>query len=288
MANKLDKLKELGGLLKSGAITQEEFNKLKKEILESTDNSENEIISIKQKENKIENSNKKKVQLKSFRDIDNKQIKAPEIQYLDFKNISDDEIKLLKPFLRLKQIHAPEEMTYDEIDIGNKLFTILEINQMNSERPGFNYAFDSILSVLCAGAALFFITISPCFLILGAGTGLFVSILIAITTLNKADATKLDRIFSFIALGLSAIAIFVYFMGFSDSSSNTPLDCSNSKGAYENGFASGKTARMLGNYSSCSSYVEDYNYQTGRNILSASDCFCEGYNDGKNGEESKY
>ena len=35
MASKLDKLNELGELLKSGAITQEEFNDLKKEILDS-------------------------------------------------------------------------------------------------------------------------------------------------------------------------------------------------------------------------------------------------------------
>jgi hypothetical protein len=294
MAGKLDKLNELGELLKSGAISQDEFNNLKKEILESTDKLENENKPVKQKENKIENSNKEKVQLKSFRDINNKQIKAPEIQFLDFKNLTNDEIKLLKPFLRLKQIHAPEEMTNDEIDIGNKLFTVADINQMNSERGGFNYAWGSIISVLASGAALYFITISPCFIILGAGTGLIASIFIAITTLNKADGTKLDRTFSFIALGLSAIAIFVYFSwgsdlnSSSDSSSSNSVDCSNSTGAYEQGFASGETARMLGDYSSCSSYVEDYNYQTGRNILSASDCFCEGYNDGKNGEDSKY
>lgn len=294
MAGKLDKLNELGELLKSGAISQDEFNNLKKEILESTDKLENENKPVKQKENKLENSNKEKVQFKSFRDINNKQIKAPEIQFLDFKNLTNDEIKLLKPFLRLKQIHAPEEMTNDEIDIGNKLFTVADINQMNSERGGFNYAWGSIISVLASGAALYFITISPCFIILGAGTGLIASIFIAITILNKADGTKLDRTFSFIALGLSAIAIFVYFSwgsdlnSSSDSSSSNSVDCSNSTGAYEQGFASGKTARMLGDYSSCSSYVEDYNYQTGRNILSASDCFCEGYNDGKNGEDSKY
>lgn len=42
-------------------------------------------------------------------------------------------------------------MTSDEIAIGNKIFSILEIAEMNSERPGFNYAFGSILSVYAQG-----------------------------------------------------------------------------------------------------------------------------------------
>ena len=212
MANKLDKLNELHDLLKSGAISQQEFESLKSEIMsdeKSTLNtSANEI-----KTNIQESPNKEKVSLKSFNDSEGQLIKAPDIQYLNLKDLSDTEIKNLKPFLRQKQIHSPSEMTSDEITIGNKIFSVLEIAEMNSERPGFNYAYGSILSVLSAGAALFFITISPCFIFLGAGSGLMAALFISITTLNKVDATKLDRTFSYIALALGVIATIVYFKG---------------------------------------------------------------------------
>jgi len=209
MANKLDKLNELHELLKSGAISQQEFESLKSEIM-NNDSTALNSPSPEVKAPAQENGSKEKISLKSFTDNDGMLIKAPDIQYLNLKDLSDNEIKLLKPFIRQKQIHSPSEMTSDEIKIGNKIFSALEIAEMNSERPGFNYAFGSILSVLCAGAALYFITISPCFIILGAGTGLLASIFISITTLNKVDATKLDRTFSYIALALGVIAIIVY------------------------------------------------------------------------------
>lgn len=208
--NKIDKLNQLGELLKSGALSQDEFESLKSQILNDEKVSFNNPI----QENKTpiqENVNKDKISLKPFSDSDGNLIKAPDIQYLNLKDLSDSEIKILKPFLRKKQIHSPSEMTSDEISITNKIFSALEIAQMNSERPGFNYAFGSILSVLCAGAALYFFTISPCFIILGYGGGVIGSIFISGIILNKVDATKLDRTFSYIAIALSVIAIYVYF-----------------------------------------------------------------------------
>ena len=96
MANKLDKLNELHDLLKSGAISQQEFESLKSEIMsdeKSTLNtSENEI-----KTNIQESPNKEKVSLKSFNDSEGQLIKAPDIQYLNLKDLSDTEIKNLKP-----------------------------------------------------------------------------------------------------------------------------------------------------------------------------------------------
>jgi hypothetical protein len=209
MANKLEKLTELNELLKSGAISQQEFESLKSEIL---NDEKNTITSHATPENTIVKGspNKKKISLKPFYDNEEKLIKAPDIQYLNLKDLSDIEIKILKPFIKQKQIHAPSEMTSDEIAIGNKFFSVLEIAEMNAERSGFNYAFGSIISVLASGAALYFITISPCFIILGAGTGLMAALFISITTLNKVDATKLDRTFSYIALALGVIAIIVY------------------------------------------------------------------------------
>lgn len=208
--NKIDKLNQLGELLKSGALSQDEFESLKSQILNDEKVSFNNPI----QENKTpiqENVNKDKISLKPFSDSDGNLIKAPDIQYLNLKDLSDSEIKILKPFLRKKQIHSPSEMTSDEISITNKIFSALEIAQMNSERPGFNYAFMSIVSVLSAGVALYFFTISPCFIILGYGGGVICSIFISGTILNKVDATKLDRTFSYIAIALSVIAIYVYF-----------------------------------------------------------------------------
>ena len=209
MANKLDKLNELHELLKSGAISQHEFESLKSEIINDREN----LIGSSTSETKTpvqETENKEKVILKSFRDNGGKIIKVPDIQYLNLKDLSDTEIKILKPFLKQKQIHASSEMTNDEIKIGNKIFSVLEIAEINSERPGFNYAFISILSVLTSGAALYFISISPCFIILGAGTGLITSFIMSIIILNKVDATKLDKTFAYIALALAIIAIIVY------------------------------------------------------------------------------
>jgi|688.fasta_scaffold467756_1 hypothetical protein len=208
--NKIDKLNQLGELLKSGAVSQDEFESLKSEIL----NDEKVIFNTPGRENKTpiqENVNKDKISLKPFSDSEGNLIKAPDIQYLNLKDLTDSEISILKPFLRKKQIHSPAEMTSDEISIANKIFSALQIAQMNSERPGFNYAFGSILSVLSAGAALYFFTISPCFIIIGAGGGVLCSIFISCTILNKVDATKLDKTFSYIAIALSALAIYVYF-----------------------------------------------------------------------------
>jgi hypothetical protein len=208
--NKIDKLNQLGELLKSGAVSQDEFESLKNEILNDEKVSLNNPIQ-ETKAPKQDIINKDKISLKSFNYEGGSLVKAPDIQYLNLKDLSDSEIKILKPFLRKKQIHSPAEMTSDEISIANKIFSALEIAQMNSERPGFNYAFGSILSVLTAAAALYFFTISPCFIIIGAGGGVLTSIFISGTILSKVDATKLDRTFSYIAIGLSALAIYVYF-----------------------------------------------------------------------------
>jgi hypothetical protein len=211
MLNKIDKLNELSELYKSGALTKDEFENLKAEILngsiisEDDRQSETKSLALEQK------VGKEKISLKSFTDNENIRTNPPKIEYLNFKDIGNDELKLLKPFIRGKQIHAPSEMTADEINIGNKIFSVQEIAEINSERPGFNYAFGSIISVLCSGAALYFISISPCFIILGAGTGLISALFISLTILNKVDATKLDKAFCFIALALGVIAIITYF-----------------------------------------------------------------------------
>ena len=71
-------------------------------------------------------------------------------------------------------------------------------------------------------------------------------------------------------------------------SSCSSVDCSKSKDSYESGYSSGKLAKLTGGYGSCSDFVDSYNYQTGRNTLTATDCFCEGYDDGLNGNPEKY
>jgi len=65
-------------------------------------------------------------------------------------------------------------------------------------------------------------------------------------------------------------------------------NCANSKDEYQNGYASGKTVKLMGGSGSCSDYVNSYNEQTGRNTMKATDCFCEGFKDGLNGKSAKY
>lgn len=74
----------------------------------------------------------------------------------------------------------------------------------------------------------------------------------------------------------------------STSTSSKEVDCSNSKDSYNSGYSMGSLCRTMGDYSSCESFVNSYNYETGRNILVASDCYCEGFDDGADGNENKY
>lgn len=65
--------------------------------------------------------------------------------------------------------------------------------------------------------------------------------------------------------------------------------CENSIPEYQDGYASGKLVKIMGGGSgSCSAYVDSYNEKTGRNTLRATECFCQGYKDGLNGNASKY
>lgn len=211
MTSKIDKLDELSELLKIEAITKDEFEILKREIL----NGENPKVKNDGAETKttikVESKiNKEKIILKSFNDSDGNRINSPNIEYINFKDITIDEIRILQPFIKLKQIHSPSEMTEDEIKLGNKIFSTSDISKMNSERDGFNYAFGAIFSVVLAGTVLYFIVLSPCMIFLGAGTSGIASIIIAVTVLNKPDATKLDKGFSYLSLGLIVIAFIVF------------------------------------------------------------------------------
>jgi len=302
MKSKIEKLQELQELLKAEAISQEEFETLKKEILEDKSTSKEEAKTTKDetpKEKTTEQKKGKKVILKAFYNAQNSRIEPPKITHIDFDDISDDEIKELKQFLRKKYADAPSEMTPDEIEIGNKLFSYGEIDDINASRDGFNYPFFSIVSLLCALAALIVILVLPCLIIIIGGTGLIGSIVLALTVVNKADSTQLDKKFSYAALVIAAICIFLYikdpFKGvltsnsdsswFSGDSSNenienTPLiDCSQSVRSYQQGYSNGKMVLTLGGTRNCETYVEKVNYETGRNIMNASECFCAGFDE---------
>jgi hypothetical protein len=220
MENKITKLNELGILLKNGTINQEEFEKLKKEILLSSEQkkipnqnhnnkSDNNQNTNQNKESNY-NPNKQKIYLRTFNDGNGNIIKKPNIEYIDFKNISKEERRLLKEFISQKQIYASSDMTKDEVEIGNKLFTSSEIAELNSQRGGFNYAFASFLSLLTASASLYFILMSPCMIYIGAGSGGIASLVIAFTTITKPDATKLDKLVCFFSILLIIIAFIVF------------------------------------------------------------------------------
>jgi hypothetical protein len=286
----LNKLSELGELLKSGAISKDEFDGLKKEILQlKQDGSDSKKTNQAPQQKSVKPKQAAegvKIVLTSFRDVDGNLIKAPDLNYINFKDINDEEVAMLKPFLKLKQINVPEEMTSDEIEIGNKLFSVSQINQMNSERGGFNYPFGSIISVLSAGMALFFVWVSPCMLLLGGGTGIGAACIISITTLMKSDATKLDRVFSQIALGLCALALFVAVTWGGEDDELT--DCSNSKSEYRSGYKTGAAQKLMGSYTGCHKHVKDMNRVTYSNSLKATDCYCAGYSEALVGDSERY
>lgn len=221
-SEQIEKLKSLGDLLNNGTITKDEFNLLKAEVLnENAKTEEKEVIEeIGIKENGGQRNDfetpqhtlsKQKIRLVGFQNITTqKLISPPKIEYLDINDISVEDEKQLKAFLRLKQIFSPASMTEDEIKIGNKLFTLLEIEEINSERPGLNYPWAVITSVIAAGASLYLMYISPCFGFLGAGTGMASAALMSLYVLTRVSATKMDKILSVIAIILSIGAFIAY------------------------------------------------------------------------------
>ncbi len=85
------------------------------------------------------------------------------------------------------------------------------------------------------------------------------------------------------------IGLFLFFaFGSGESKEEAKTDCSLQNDAYSNGYSSGKMCRQLNDYSSCESFIEQYNNGVGRNVLVASECYCEGFNDGKNDKPKKY
>ena len=206
MKSKIDKLIEISTLLNSGIITQNEFETLKSEILEK--DKINKISSSN--EHSVNFHNKEKIILKSFYDADGNVYDAPNLTYIDFKDLTNIEIEQLMPFIKEKQLYAPNEMTEDEIKLGNKLFSIKEIAEINSERDGLNYGFISITNLLSAIFAVSFIALSPCMMILGGGSCLIASIFLSFSILSKADATNLDRNFAYFAIVLDFVSIVIF------------------------------------------------------------------------------
>lgn len=192
------KIIELNSLYQSGAINKEEFDKIKSELLSNAD--ANKSLTTGQR-----------ILLKSFIDLKGITYQPPNVSFIDISNITDKEINLLKNFISLKQKYAPAEMTQDEIQIANKMFSNLEIAQINSQREGFNHAFEAIFGTILIAASIFVLTISPCMAVLGAGTGTIASAFMAYNLLNKADSTKLDKIFGQI-ITLGVIIAVVIFM----------------------------------------------------------------------------
>ena len=211
MKNKIEKINELNNLLKDGAISKEEFEYLKKEILSTSLNQQETITVVENKEAFLPNKSKgEKITLTSFYISEGQLLGKPNIEYLNFLDISKSEEKLLKPFIRSKHIIAPAEMTNDEKKILIKLFSPLQIEQLNSERLGFNFPLFSLGSVCCGIFAIILINISPCMMYLGGTSSIVIGFIMAVIVLTRVSATKSDKNASAIAIILFVFA-FVYF-----------------------------------------------------------------------------
>ncbi len=213
MSSKAERISELTELLESGAISQDEFDVLKKEIILGIDGARKlDVEDERSRSNSGDKNlaaNRRKVLLKPFRTPEGR-VKPPEISFLDFSNISDSEEGELKFFLAQKQLHAPHEMTQDEIEIGDKLFTITEIERINSKREGFNFPLMSLGAVAAAVFPIFLINVSPCLMYFGGSSSCLISVICAFSVLNNSSSTKYDKNAAAISL-LVVVFAFVYF-----------------------------------------------------------------------------
>ena len=264
-SEQIQKLKSLGELLASGTITKEEFISLKSEILNEKSPETNQIKNDFPKSETIEKiksteNDKKKIRLVGFHNsTTGKLVAPPKIEYLNIDKMTKEEENQLRAFLRLKQIFSPSNMTNDEIKIGNKLFTRLEIERFNSERPGLNFPWAVIISVLTAGLSLFLMYISPCFGFLGAGTGMVSATAISIFVLTRVSATKLDKILSVIAIILSIGAFIAYQSHFSSEEVDTSSAGKKNEFDYSDLVSSGNDDENVDNTSNYNVDVQDNN-----------------------------
>ncbi len=108
--------------------------------------------------------------------------------------------------------------------------------------------------------------------------------------MQKSSAQQIIIVFFVFAFGFFGYIYYSYQQQKKEDavSVSAPRDCSNATGAYSSGYSSGKTSRMLGGSSSGKSYADKYNYDLGRDVLTADDCFCEGFDDGYYDRPEKY
>jgi len=96
---------------------------------------------------------------------------------------------------------------------------------------------------------------------------------------------------------IASIATFAFFImlafGSEESltkegrnNNNEKNECLND--SYASGYEAGKLTLIMQSTGTCEDYVNSYNYNTGRNVLKADKCYCEGFNDGSIGSEKKY
>lgn len=70
------------------------------------------------------------------------------------------------------------------------------------------------------------------------------------------------------------------------SSNNQKTECMND--SYSSGYDAGKLTLIMQSTGTCEDFVNGYNQKTGRNILKADKCYCEGFYDGVAGVNKKY
>jgi len=102
---------------------------------------------------------------------------------------------------------------------------------------------------------------------------------------KKSKSSNTPFSFQKIAIFIG-IAVLLWFTG--SAVLHSSKNCDDNQFEYQDGFAAGKLTKIMGGFGSCKDYVKSYNYETGRNTLHATDCYCEGFKDGLNGKPEKY
>ncbi len=238
--DKIDELKRLKSLLDEGTINKEEFNQLKKNILESNLNQDStkmnmvenispqnilnsedansmkipNQIDLNASEKKISKKGKsEKLNLKRFVNKEEKLITPPHINSIKIDQIYEEDKEPLRIYLKQKiESIAIEDFTQDEMDIVSILFTENEVLVFLSNRKGMNYRGNIIGGIVIAIVSGVLLYILPCLIIFSVGLGWILSLAIAIQILRAKDATRMDIKYAYVLIGLVITVIIIYFV----------------------------------------------------------------------------
>ena len=306
--NKIDELKKLKTLLDEGAISEDEFNSLKLQILNvKEDYKPNE----KNKKCQESQSSEKYSQKDAINMLDKMDLfVAPQnlIYFIEKNDINKVNLLLNaglnpnEPFyndkVKCNFFALHQAAIFGTTEIIDKLIEFkadVNIKDAKGRSPIFSAIkkgkLENVIALIKNGADVNFKSkskINPLYYATKREKNEIIDILkkegAKEMTKEEIKAHQLTKLPTYIIIGVVIIGFFWLFGGniFTPSSK-----CENNRYEYQEGYAAGKLTRTMGGSGSCSDYMSSYNNETGRNKYTT-DCFCKGFKDGVNGDPAKY